>query len=250
MTARVLLIFCHPCTEGFIPSALTEVRAGLEKSGAEVRFHDLYRDGFRPEFSAEEHRAHIVPGVGDDPRHDVCAVLLGGELGVEAVAVEVVETHLRAGFHPELSAEEHRAHIVPGVGDDLAEHAADLQWCDTLVLVYPTWWSGQPAMLKGWIDRVWASGVAWELPEGANKLRPMLGNIRRIVAVTTHGSSKLVNALEGEAGKRTVTRSLRSMCHPFTRTYWLAFYGIDTSSDDARRAFLDGLSSSIAQITR
>ena len=198
MTARVLLIFCHPCTEGFIPSALTEVRAGLEKSGAEVRFHDLYRDG----------------------------------------------------FHPELSAEEHRAHIVPGVGDDLAEHAADLQWCDTLVLVYPTWWSGQPAMLKGWIDRVWAAGVAWELPDGANRLKPKLRNVRKIVAVTSHGSSKAMNCLQGEGGKRVLFRSLRSMCHPFTRTYWLAFYGIDTSSDDARRAFLDGLSSSIAQITR
>ena len=72
------------------------------------------------------------------------------------------------------------------------------------MLVYPTWWSGQPAMLKGWIDRVWVAGVAWDLPPGANVLRARLRNVRRIVVVTTHGSSKLVNALEGEAGKRTV----------------------------------------------
>ena len=66
-----------------------------------------------------------------------------------------------------------------------------------------------------------------------------LHNVRRIVAITTHGSSKLVNALEGEAGKRMVTRTLRAVCHPLARTTWIAMYGVDTSSDADRRAFLD-----------
>ena len=46
----------------------------------------------------------------------------------------------------------------------------DLRWCDTLVFVYPTWWSGQPAMLTGWLDRVLVRGVAWELPDGASRI--------------------------------------------------------------------------------
>ncbi|WP_040493713.1 NAD(P)H-dependent oxidoreductase [Ilumatobacter nonamiensis] len=154
----------------------------------------------------------------------------------------------REEFVPELSAAEHRAHLRPGVADDLDEHAEDLQWCDTLVLVYPTWWSGQPAMLKGWIDRVWASGVAWELPDGASRLRPRLRNVRRLVVVTSHGSSKLVNSLQGEGGKRTVFRSLRTMCHPLTRTHWLAFYGIDNASSDSRTRFLEALPDRIARI--
>ena len=66
-----------------------------------------------------------------------------------------------------------------------------------------------------------------------------LHNVRRIVAITTHGSSKLVNALEGETGKRMVTRTLRSVCHPLARTTWIAMYGVDTSSDADRRSFLD-----------
>ena len=122
---------------------------------------------------------------------------------------------------------------------NLAEYAANLQWCEALVLVYPTWWSGQPAMLKGWIDRVWVNGVAWTLPEGANRLQPGLHNIRRLVAVTTHGSPKWINMVEGEGGKRTVTRSLRTMCHPRARTTWLAMYGIDTATDAQRTGFLD-----------
>lgn len=154
------------------------------------------------------------------------------------------------GFDPELSADEHRSHVTPGVARELQQHADDLRWCDTLILVYPTWWSGQPAMLKGWIDRVWASGVAWELPEGANRLDPRLGNVRRIVAVTSHGSSKLVNALQGEGGKRTMTRSLRAMCHPRARTTWLALYGIDTCDDTKRAAFLDRIETRITALTR
>ena len=193
---RVLVIFCHPCTEGFIPAALDQVEVGLRAARAEVRIHDLYREGFIPELSAEEHRTHVEPGV---PR-------------------------------------------------DLEQHANDLRWCDTLILVYPTWWSGQPAMLKGWIDPGWASGVAWELPEGSNRLRPILRNVRRPVAVTSHGSSKLMNSLQGEGGKRTLSRSLRTMCHPAARTHWLAFYGIDADDADRRDAYLDGLAAKIERI--
>ncbi len=60
-------------------------------------------------------------------------------------------------FRAELSVDELRSHRIPlrpGDRPDLDTHVADLRWCDTLVLVYPTWWSGQPAALTGWFDRV------------------------------------------------------------------------------------------------
>lgn len=171
--------------------------------------------------------------------------------GLDAAGAEVRLTDLYAdGFTPELSADEHRNHVEPGVTTELQSYADDLLWCDTLILVYPTWWSGQPAMLKGWIDRVWAAGVAWELPDGANRLEPRLRNVRRLVAVTSHGSSKLVNSLQGEGGKRTLFRSLRSMCHPLTRTTWLALYGIDTCSHSDRADFLDRVESRITRLAR
>lgn len=144
-----------------------------------------------------------------------------------------------AGFDPVLSAHDHRHHRDdPSTKPDIAASTADLRWCESLVLVYPTWWSGQPAMLKGWIDRVWVNGIAWELPAGADRLKGLLGDLRRITVVTTHGSTKLVNALEGEAGKRTVTRSLRAMCSWRCRTRWIAMYNIDRATADERSEFL------------
>lgn len=143
------------------------------------------------------------------------------------------------GFDPCFDAHDRRTHLESGVAPALQRHADDLRWCDVLVLVYPTWWSGQPAMLKGWIDRVWANGVAWVLPEGSDRIRPLLHNVRRIVVVTTHGSSKLINSLQGEGGKRVVTRALRSLCSRRCRTTWVAMYGVDKSTAEQRQAFLD-----------
>jgi putative NADPH-quinone reductase len=143
------------------------------------------------------------------------------------------------GFRPELDRDEHVRYMDdPATKPDLAAHVELLRWCEALVLVYPTWWSGQPAMLKGWIDRVWVPGVAFDVPADATHIRPLLTNIRRIVAITSHGSSKWVNAVEGENGKRTITRAIRLMCSRRVRTGWLALYGIDRTSPERREQFL------------
>ena len=142
-------------------------------------------------------------------------------------------------FNPVFSAYERLNHVgnielklqnLP----DLRIHVQDIQWADALVLVYPTWWSGQPAILKGWIDRVLMNEVAWVLPEGAARIRPLLTNIRKVVVVTTHGSTKFVNALEGEAGKRTAFRSVRLMFNKRTRCHWIGLYALDHITHDKR----------------
>ena len=159
--------------------------------------------------------------------------------GFTAAGHEVRVTDLYGlNFDPAMSAIERREHRFPGVSEDLASHAEDLRWCDTLALVYPTWWSAQPAILKGWIDRVWTSGVAWELPEGANRLKPLLTNITRIIVVTSHGSPKWVNALQGEAGKRIALRSIRVLCNWRCRTSWWAIYGVDCASREKTASYI------------
>lgn len=142
-------------------------------------------------------------------------------------------------FNPVMSAFERKNHstaLAPKLDliPELRPYVENLLWCEALVLVYPTWWSGQPAIMKGWIDRVFVNEVAWTLPEDANRLKPLLTNIRRLVVVTTHGSTKFVNAMEGESGKRTVFRSLRFMMHWRARCTWIAIYGLDRIAVEKR----------------
>jgi putative NADPH-quinone reductase len=150
-----------------------------------------------------------------------------------------------SGFDPALSRRELAQHGLPVESKDadsvaaLADDVDALTWCDTLILVYPTWWSGQPAMLTGWLDRVLMCGVAWEPPRRGTRIHGRLKNIRRVVAVTTHGSRRVINMLEGETGKRVMGRAVRALCHPLARTTWLALYDIDRSTGAQRAGFLD-----------
>src|SRR5689334_5303540 len=60
------------------------------------------------------------------------------------------------GFRAPMSPEEHHAYHGddPVVDPMVADHIAALQRADTLIVVYPTWWSSMPAVLKGWCERV------------------------------------------------------------------------------------------------
>jgi hypothetical protein len=63
----------------------------------------------------------------------------------------------------------------------------------------------------------------------------MLTNVRRLIVVTTHGSSKWVNMLQGEPGKRTAFRSVRLMFATRTRCTWAGVYGMDEVESGPRQ---------------
>jgi len=179
--------------------------------------------------------AHPVPDSYSAALRDRAAAALR-ERGDE---VDVLDLY-RDGFDPYLGADEWSPD-TPG-GEDLPElrpYIARLRRADHLVFVYPTWFGGPPAMFKGWLDRVWVAGVAFDKVPGSNRPRARLHHIRSITVVTTYGSSRRVNLLEGEPGKLLVRRWLRVLCRPLARATWLALYGMDNATDVERAAFLD-----------
>jgi putative NADPH-quinone reductase len=178
-----------------------------------------------------------------------------------AIRRRVVDTLLAGGhdvdlldlyaedFRPVLNAEERRLHRAgPERKPAIAEHAKRLRRAESLIFVYPTWWGGQPAILKGWIDRVWVQGVAYNFPEGAKRVTPLLKDVRHLMVVTTHGSSKWINSLQGEPGKRTMLRGLRAMCHPMTKAIWIACYDLDRADDVKRNRFLEKVCAAIKRL--
>lgn len=160
---------------------------------------------------------------------------------LDAAGAETRVTDLYArGFEPRFSATEHERYL-DGVaeGSDVAADCADLRWCDTLLFTYPTWWYGTPAMLKGWIDRTFAPGVAFHMPgPDARDIGPALTNIRRLGAFTTCGASRWLTLWVGAPGKRTILRGVRLCCHPRVRTAYAAHYLMDSSTAESRAAHL------------
>lgn len=166
---------------------------------------------------------------------------------LQTLGHEVLVTDLYAdGFDPVMSAAERRGYhtlstnLVP-----IADYAQRVEWAEAVVFVYPTWWYGVPAMLKGWLERVLVPGFAFDMPEGRRGPRPRLRNIRRIVALTTCGATPLVSWMVGQPGRRTLLRGFRSACGPFCRTRYLALYRMDTADAAARLRHLERVRSTL-----
>ena len=138
-----------------------------------------------------------------------------------------------------MTAEERRAYHgdAPILDPIVAEHADLVTRAQALVFVYPTWWSGLPAILKGWLERVMVPGVGFRFDERTHKVRPGLGQVRHIIGISTYGSPRSYVRLINDNGRRTLTRALRMSCGFRARTTWLGFYAIDTSTLGAREEF-------------
>ena len=141
-------------------------------------------------------------------------------------------------FQPVLSAGERRAYH--SAAPDTAAVAGEierLRRAEGLVFVFPTWWFGMPAILKGYIDRVWVPGVAFELKNG--RTLPLLRNIRRFAVVTTYGSPWWLNKFVfHDPNRHALMRGLRYLVSRDARIVWLALYGMDYRTDLRRRMFL------------
>ena len=123
-----------------------------------------------------------------------------------------------------------------------------IKWAEALIFVYPTWWYGLPAMLKGWLDRVWVPYATFTLPRDNTPIRGLMDNIVRIVGISTSGASRLWLAMFGNPGRRTITRGVRALCHPRCRTQWFAHYNIDRSTAQSRQSFLDRVGRELAAL--
>ena len=144
------------------------------------------------------------------------------------------------GFVPVLSAAERRDYNTPTPDlAGVATHVARLRAAEALVLCFPTWWYGMPAILKGYFDRVWAQGVAFRLPEGGGAILPALANIKKLWVVTTYGAPWwLIRLVLRDPVRAVILGGLARLCGRGTRTRFLALYNIDGASRARCAAFL------------
>lgn len=153
---------------------------------------------------------------------------------------EVVDFDLyEMKFNPAMDAEERRSHFeVSRIPKDLQVYIDALRWAEACVFCFPTWWSGMPAMLKGYFDRVWRPGVAYELPPDGSLIKPALLNIRRMGVVTTCGSPWWYTEVYMQnPGKKVLLRGLKTMCGRNVKHLYLTRYSVEAISNEQREIF-------------
>ena len=108
---------------------------------------------------------------------------------------------------------------------------------EALIFSFPVWNMGFPAILKGFVDKVFLPGVSFNLADNGD-FTPCLHNIRRLGAVCTYGGARLRTFLAGDPPRRFLKRSLRAICAPGATCDYLAHYDLDHSKPEQRAAFL------------
>lgn len=171
----------------------------------------------------------------------LCAHLAGrAEAALRAAGHEVTREDLYAsGFDPVLSRDERRVYYAPDyAATAVAEQVARLREAEALVLVFPTWWFAFPAMLKGWFDRVWAPGVAYDHAADLGAIRPRLDNLRRVLAVTTLGAPGWVDWLiMRRLVRRVLKTAILGTCAPRARFEMLSLYRAEKTTPADIEAF-------------
>jgi NAD(P)H dehydrogenase (quinone) len=122
---NVFIVHAHPEPKSFSSALCSTASDHLRAQGHEVRVSDLYAIGFNPVASAADFENR------KNPDYLVYAL------------------------------EQRHANATDTLPVDVRNELAKLLWCDLLILNFPVFWFSTPAILKGWIDRVFVSGLVY-----------------------------------------------------------------------------------------
>ena len=84
----------------------------------------------------------------------------------KGAAVKVRDLY-ELGFDPILKPSDFVAFKEGKVPEDIAAEQEIIRWADVITFIYPVWWTSLPAILKGYVDRVFSYGFAYEYIDGA-----------------------------------------------------------------------------------
>jgi len=101
-------------------------------------------------------------------------------------------------------------------------------------------------MLKGYFDRVFMPGVAFDISDPAD-VRPMLTNIKRIAAVVTYGRPRWMAVYMGDPPRKIVTRYLKRLTGNQARVDYHAYYHMNVATEPRLTRFLDRVGQAMAR---
>jgi NAD(P)H dehydrogenase (quinone) len=147
---KIFIVHAHPEPRSFVSAMRDAAVDELGAGGHEVRVSDLYAMRFQPVLDRHDFTTTMDPGYLKPQREQLHAVKEGG-------------------LSPEIEAEVEK-----------------LFWCDAVLFTFPLWWFSMPAILKGWVDRVFVMGRVYGGGKGIYETGPLRGR-RGMLALATGG---------------------------------------------------------------
>lgn len=121
---------------------------------------------------------------------------------------------------------------------DIAGYQEMIEWADHITFVYPLWWSHMPAVLKGFIDRVFTRGLAFEFtPDGISGL--LMGKKARVIVNNNAPHDDAGRQAVNEAHRISVSEGMFKHCGMDTEVIF--FDNIIKSTEAERKGYLDSL---------
>ncbi|MGE0874519.1 MAG: NAD(P)H-dependent oxidoreductase [Burkholderiales bacterium] len=174
----------------------------------------------------------------DDSLHGALKSAIVGRLRARGHEVDLCDLYAE-GFNPVLDADARRRYFDTDANRAGVESYVErLFAAHALVLCFPVWCFGPPAILKGFMDRVMIPGVSFKLDE-MGVLRANLTHLKRLVAVTTYGRNRLEMWWMGDPPRNLVKRYLRWFVAKDASIRYLSLYGIHQGAGDAHGKFIE-----------
>jgi NAD(P)H dehydrogenase (quinone) len=151
-------------------------------------------------------------------------------------------------FDPVLSEDARRNyHDTARNQAGLEDYVQRLKSADALVVQFPVWCFGMPAMLKGFFDRMIMPGVAFDISD-ATRVKPMLGNLKHVAGIVTYGRPRWTAFAMGDPPRRIVKRYLRWFADRRARVDFHALYHMNVVTAAQRAAFLEKVRAAMARL--
>ena len=153
-------------------------------------------------------------------------------------------------FDPRLTAAERASYMTDRYDlSAIAPVVERLRAAEALIQVFPQWWFNLPAMMKGFIDRVFVPGVAFELDAAGGRLIPKLDHIKHFWVVTTTGSPWwIVHFYMGNPVKRILKRGVAAFCAKRLDFRMLSLHNMDQSTPEKRATFREKVRKAISTL--
>ena len=158
--------------------------------------------------------------------------------GLEDAGHEVMVSDLYGdGFSCALTKDDLAGLASGRVAEDVRAYQEKVSGADALAFVFPVWWFGPPALLKGWFDRVFSKGFAYDF--GPKGLIPMLKIKKALVISTAGGMEDMYKNLGFSDAMNKVLINGTLQFVGIWNVSWRVFHNVVDCDADTRRGFLD-----------